>query len=183
MPQAKAKSPLGEDSDAFLLETCSRDSHDRGSKGFCCLNISPWTTASTTYHHTRASPVPDLLYLSGNSYKGPGARSSRKQPALLPSWDLPLCNSLRLSVTWYPPPRDTAERNMPLSPAEMLPGTNSTQVRCSSPEAPGSLGTALGHLLSMPYAFHESALPAPAAQSQSKCTACPLWNCCFFWLR
>lgn len=81
---------------------------------------------------------------------------------------------LWLSVTWYPPPRDTAERNIPLSPTEMLPGTNSTQVRCSSPEAPGSLVTALGHLLSMPCAFHESALPAPAAQSQSKCTACPL---------
>lgn len=80
------------------------------------------------------------------------------------------------SVTSYPPPWDTAERNIPLCPTEILPGTNGIQVRSSSPEAPGSLLTALGHLLgsSMPCAVRESALPAPAAHSQSKCTACPL---------
>lgn len=148
--------------------------HDRGSRGFCCLNISSWTAASTLYHHTRASPVPNLLCLSGHSYKGPGPNSSRKKPILLPSWELPGCNSpCGLVLHSIHLPRILQREISLCLPSEMLPGTNNIQARRSSPEAPGSLLTALWHLLSssVPCAVRESALPAPAAQSQSKCWA------------
>lgn len=188
MPQAKVKPQLRDYSSVFRLQTCSRDpqySHDRRSKGFYYLNISPWTAASTKYHRTQASPVPDLLHLSGNIYKGPGASSSRKQPVLLPSWDLPRCNSPVAQHHIHLPRILQREISLCLPP-EMLPGTNNSQVRCSSLEALGSLLTALGHLLgsSMPCAVLESALSAPAAQSQSKCWAQPAPSkTCFFSLR
>lgn len=156
--------------------------HDMGSKGFCCLNIFPWTAAPAEYHHTWASPVPDLLHFSRNSYKGPGASSSRKRAALLHSWDLPhskspvaQCHIVSTSLGYRREKHPFVSHQKPC-----LALTTSRQGVCP-PEHPAVCWQLWGISSALPCPVQlmtqHCLLLQPGARANTRqCTAWPLWN-------